>query len=62
MITETSDNLRAKKAKPVKKNPINTESILHVGSLPDDMGRQPVKERDMFTKDETTGKFIITYN
>ena len=60
MVTETTDNLPAKKAKAVKKNPANTESILHVGSLPDGMGLQPVQERDMdtSTNDETTGKFL----
>lgn len=61
-MTETSDNLPAKKAKPAKKNPVNTESILRVGSLPDNMGRQPIQEGDMFTKDETTGKYVITCN
>ena len=60
MVTETTDNLPAKKAKEVKKKPVNTESILHLGSLPDGMGLQPVQERDIdtSTNDETTGKFL----
>ena len=42
----------------MKKNPVNNESILHVGSLPDGMGLQLVQERDMDTNNETTGKLL----
>ena len=58
VITETSDNLLTKKAKAVKKNPVSAESILHVGSLPDVTEFQPVQERDVYTNNETTGKFL----
>ena len=59
VITGTVNNSPAKKIKAVKKN--NPQSILHVGSLPDD---QQVEEKDndfnmnKDSEDKTAGKYL----
>ena len=58
MVTETSDNLPAKNAKAVKKNPVSAKSMLHVSSLPDVTELQPIQERDVYANDETTSKIF----